>query len=109
MKSAVVLLAFVGMVFAGQSGEHGGGQSGEHGARNCSIVPSTTTSCAGVTGTSCTDSSNLRVNYFFSYKPFKNLELKALTFERKIISYPLKLSFSKDRSPSRPLQRLVLF
>ena len=67
MKSAVVLLAIVGIAFA-KNGEHGGGQSGgqsgEHGARNCSIVPSTTTSCSGVTGTSCTDSTNLRVNYF---------------------------------------------
>ena len=67
MKSVVVLLAVVGIVFA-KGGEHGGGQSGEHGARNCSIVPSTTTNCAGVTGTSCTDSTNLRVNYFCYYK-----------------------------------------
>ena len=92
MKSAVVLLAFVGMVFAndgehgggrsgehggGQSGEHGGGQSGEHGAKNCSIVPSTTTSCSGVTGTSCISSTSLQVNYFCChyYIYFSSLEL----------------------------------
>ena len=67
MKSTVVLLALVGMVFArdgGQSGGQSGEQSGEHGAKNCSIVPSTTTSCAGITGASCTNSTNLQVHCF---------------------------------------------
>ena len=64
LKSAIILALFVGMVLAKGGHGHGGGESGEHGLKNCTIVPSTTTNCTGVTGPNCTDSTALRVTIY---------------------------------------------
>ena len=41
---------------------HGGGGGGGGGFGRCRIVPSGSTSCSGVTGTSCKDSAELTVS-----------------------------------------------
>ena len=75
LKSDVILFVLVGIVAAwgggmghgnsGGHGGHGGGHSGEHGSSNCTIVPSNTTNCTGVTGSNCSDSTALRVQLIF--------------------------------------------
>jgi hypothetical protein len=61
----VVLFFVVASVCArghGGGQSSGSGESGEHGGKNCTIVPTGTTNCTGVTGPNCTDQANLQVN-----------------------------------------------
>ena len=58
--SFVLLLAIAFACARGHGGHGGGYHSGEHESKNCTIVPAGTTNCTGVTGTNCTDQTNLK-------------------------------------------------